>query len=479
MKKSTKIRIAISVLLFAIGLAASIVFDGVLTGPDSQMWQRGVYIFAVIGSMVSAVAGLVFGTKGYLYGFLWVVAMALPIMLPWPWGGIFCAAYIGSMLIWSAVQKRKRTAEDASEDSEPELTEEERLRLEEFASKNVVLNPWNSRFYRLCCKDKELRMCFVGDQFRGVDDELMQKAGESDLLGTKDAAIPLEDIRWVRIRGAQAVLKTGKKKYRLNCVPGAAGESYERFWRDVLPGKVTAAVKAQPKKEELPVPAPAPERAKVFKAVKLGLGIYMAVVNLVWLFIGVPYNLLAVLSVIALPIILLLYLCFPNDISIIDGRKGDRRVNLSGLIVFAGLIPALRSMLTFNLISYGRLAVLGIVVFVLLMAAVLIGSKECRRKVSSVLILVFVLGFYAPSLVMQINAVFDNGQYRVEQSVITSLSRSRSRYHTSYRARFELDGREMSAEISREEYATYEKGDEIDVYIFPGALDIPYYFIVD
>lgn len=487
MKKTTKVRIAISVAMIALAVVLGIVLDGVMTGPESQMWQRMVYIFVIFGTGFAGLIGL-FTPKGFLWGYGWIgiiVLTMVPDVLPEPWDRYSLVAMLAAVFIWLGVKNGKRKSEPtetAEYDEEP--TEEELKLTEQYASHIIVMNPMNSRFYQLFCRNKELLAYRVGSQLKGIVEELLQTEYEElRTLGKYDFSIQLSNIRSVRMIGLyggilhdQAVVKARRKTYRFTHIPLNDRDKFIAFWKDMLHGKVTEPI-PKAKREELSEQVeeefvPDEKRLAVLRIVKICYGVYLGAVNLAWLFLDVPYGLFSMLSVAALPILMILYFCFPNEFSLGEGRIWRNKLSLVFLMSMSGFAPMLRTLIDFNIMNTGRFLLVSAIVYVLFFVLFLACSKEWKKQKIILLALAFVLLYYAAGAVGQLNYVLDNSKPIKEQGVVTDL---RSSDDSEYYLLIALpDGEEIELRTSESHYNSLKKGDEVTVCTFSGALGIPY-----
>ncbi|MBE6758696.1 MAG: hypothetical protein E7554_01210 [Ruminococcaceae bacterium] len=494
MKKSTKIRIAVGVAVIAAAIALAIAFDGILTGSHTQMWQRAIYIVGIIGTGVGALFSMLVGWKGYLFIYAFFALLMFPRLLPKPWNGVVTAAMFGALFIWSAIyrSKKAKAVEAKTEDSEPEveLTEEEQRLEEKMRPLTLVVNVWNSKRYQLVCRNKELIAYHICSDFKGTDEALLQSGEEYRQPGAEDIVIPVDSIISVRVRElngpfkGQAVIKTKGKKYRFSQIMTDETAAFDTFWKDLAPGKTalvplkskTAAAAEEPEEVE---PQPESRRIKVFRVLKVCFGVYLGLVNLPWFFIDVPYKLFSILSIAALPVLLIAYICFPKELTILEDKENKGKVSLLSLMMFSSLLPALRSLLDFNFTAYGRLSLLIGIVFAVLVVLMLVSTKEWRRRKVSVVMLVLFLLFYSVGAVSQTNYDFDKSVPTEQQAVVIDKRTSRtSKGAQSYYVELLLfKGGDMSIRVSFEQYIGLSEGDAVTVYSFDGAFGIPYVFI--
>lgn len=495
MKKSTWIRIIAGLCMIALAVTLGIVLDGVFSGPDSQMWQRMVYIFAVFGTGLSGIMGI-FSAKGFYAGYIWVAILDLamvPELLPEPWNRYTIVVILAALFIWMAVRNRHRKTEEQEDEElceeEDELTEEEMKLSEQLASHIFVMNPMNGRAYQLFCRDKELLAYRVGGEIKGVDAELAQIDGnELRPLGKKDFSLPLSSIRSVKLIELyggmfqdQAVVRTGRKTIRLSYIPLNDPGTFAAFWKDILPGKVTQK-SAPDEKEDADTAAenaPDEERMKILKIVKVCMGVYIGAVNLAWLFLDVPYKLFSVLSLIALPVLLTLYFCFPKEFTMGEGRSTENRISLVFLMFVSGAISALRTMLDFNIMNVGRLVLVSAIALVLMLALFLVCSGEWKKQKMILAMVVFTLLYYAPGTVGQLNYVLDTSEPACRQGVVVDMSFSKgSKAPDLYYLTVKLpDGEEIKLETSQSHYESVETGDEATICTYEGFLGIPYAYV--
>ena len=457
MKKSTKIRIAVCVVVLAAVIALAIAFDGILTGAHTQMWQRALYIIGIVGTGLGALLSMFMGWKGYLYSYASLAFIMIPYFLPKPWNGIFVAAAFGAYFIWLAVDKNRKlkaASEDAEEPEETEeLTEEELSLQEKLRPLTLVTNVWTSKRYQLVCGDKSLIAYYVGSDFKGIDENLIQYDGDFRQPDKKDIVIPVESIRSISIRELpniireQAVIKTAGRKYRFSLMATDENSSLTGILKDIAPGKVTVTpLKAkEPEEPEKEAVQPDMARIRVFRVLKICFGVYLGLVNLPWMFIDVPYRLFSVLSIIAMPVLLAAYLCFPGELPLLEDKECKGKVSIMSLMVFSAVLPALRSLIDFNFTSYGRLLLLTGIVFAVLLVIGLVCSRELRRRKSVLIMMILFLAFYSFGAVSQVNFDFDNSAPTAQQAVMVDKHISRSRRGPdSYYIELRLSGgREM------------------------------------
>ena len=279
----------------------------------------------------------------------------------------------------------------------------------------------------------------------------------------------------------QAVIRTSGRNYRFGLMATDEESSFVEFLKDIAPGKITETprkTKEQPEEAEEDAVQPDMSRTRLFRVLKICFGVYLGLVNLPWMFIDVPYRLFSVLSIIALPVLLAAYICFPGELTIMEDKECKGKVSIMSLLVFSSALPALRSLIDFNFTEAGRLIVLTGIVFAVLFVIVLISSRELRRRASAIIMLILLLAFYSFGAVAQVNFDFDNSVPTAQQAVMIDKHISRSRRGPdSYYIELKLTGGvEMQIKVGSEQYSTYSKGDKVTVYTFDGALDIPYAF---
>jgi len=490
LKKSTKIRIAVSVGMIVLAVVLGILLDGTLTGEHTSMWQRMVFIISVVGTGLAGFLGLFMGTPGYLLGYGAVLFLTLPSALPDPWDGYFIVACFGALFIWLAVNKGKENKDTPPEEALPEelleeMTEEERQSMEKFSSLIIVDQPTTGRMYQLISSGRELLAYRVGGELKGVNTDLLQLEGEPlRPLGEKDFAIDTADIRSVRLtelhRGwmsSMAVIKTRSKNYRFNALESISAEDYAAFWRSVVPGGVQVLEK-NPIFEEEPAedhPMPDEKRTKILRTVLTCSGVYLAVVNLTWLFLDVPYRLFSALSIIALPLLLTLYFCFPNELTVVEKAKKSRKISLNFQIVMAGIVPALRTMLDFDFTNGWRVFFVSAGFFVVMLALLLVLSKEWKKNKFSVLaLMLFVLLYYSYSAAGQLNHLLDFAPPQVTDGYLAEM---RSTDDNDYYLTVLLpDGEELKLRTSQEHYESLSTGETVSVYLCEGGFGMHYAF---
>lgn len=492
MSKSVKTRIIAGLCMIAAAVVLGVALDGTMTGPQASRWEQAIYIVSVIGTGTAGLLGLLAGKPGFIMGYALVLLAAMPS----PWNRYVVVAELGALFLWMGVRSRseKPAAEEAPGEEEPELTEEEQRLLEELSSLKIAENPMNSRMYQLIPAGDELLVYRVGGAFKGLREDLLQKDTETlRALGKDDFSIKLSDIRSVRLTelgnplvSGMAVIKAAGRTYRFNAPGFADFEAYAAFWKSMIPNGARFAVKsralnsqpADAPEAELPEAEPPNERRMaVLRVVKTCLGVYLAVVDLAWLFLHVPYGLFALLSLLATPVMLALYLCFPAELSMGEGKDFKDKISLSFLFTMSATAPALRALMDYNIIRPGRVFAIGGVVFAAAFGLFVLCSKEWKQQKVILLMTAMVLVFYAPSAVTHLNNILDASEPR---SVACEVLDMRVSDDDDYYVTVLLpEGEEFEMRTGRERYDALEVGGEAVVDIYDGCFGIPYAVITE
>lgn len=481
--KITKLRVIIGICLLILAVIAGVWLDrNGFTGPESQMWQRMVFIVSVLGTGLAALAVPFAGWVGAAFAYGFVTVVALPRTLPDPWNRYFSFLYLGGILALSAwlshKQKHPTKAEDEPED-EP-LDEEDAALEQILATKPVIVKLSGSgSIYQLLPNGHEIRAYRVGSEAKGVDVQLLQSpASGRRSLADKDFTIPISSIRSVlykeldgnRRYDCVAVVKTEKRKYRFMPTFYMDSKAFRSFWESIAPD---SKAKAKTKADNEPVASE--QRLELFRKVRMGLYVCMAVVSLCWLFLDVPYQFFAVLSLLLFPAVCGLYILFPDVFIMRDENKRTPKLSLGVAALLSGCPLMLRATLDYNLLSWKPLLIAALILGGGLLTVLLIVTKEWRSHGVVILYLLIALAFYSIGAVTQVNGIFDHSEpvESVCQIVDKHISTS-SKGPDTYYITVMTDVGELELKISSTRYEAYAIGDEVTVTTREGLLGIPY-----
>jgi len=183
-----------------------------------------------------------------------------------------------------------------------------------------------------------------------------------------------------------------------------------------------------------------------------------------------------VLNLFSLPIILVMYRLLSNEITMCEEKSSSKKHSVAILTIASGFGLALRSLMDFNIINWGRLFVWAVAVFVIFLAAFLLLTKEWRVKKAAIGIIGLALLAYFFRSTAEINFVFDKNEAVKEEAVISEMhistsSKSPDSYIIDV---IKSDGSEQELHIGKSDYEALSVGDSIEVYTYPGALGIRY-----
>ena len=470
-------------------LLCTAVFFGILLrdfiGPESQMWQRMVWIAVVPGTGLAATLSCFLGIRGLAYGFGAVLAIGvvsiLPQILPEPWNRYYSFVYL-AFLFALPVIRRKRNAKNNKqpEDQQQDLLEE--TDNPEWDCELLLgYNRLSGYFYQLFRAAGEVRAYYVGGELKGIDEKLLQNPHQPlRQPGKKDRRIPVEEITCVQYKelpanntgfDCQFVVK-GKKKFAI-CPYGTDDLSgYFKFFREWL----SESAMPEQKNEE----TPSQKRMDSMKKIHRIYMVYMVVVSLCWLFLNVPYMLFSLLALIGLPVLLALYVLLPDCFTILEKTKSTTKISVAISAVGSGIVLLLRTFMDYNILEWRNLLMISLIAFGVCTVVLLILTKEWRKKKLAVVYIMLILALYLPGAVGQINCTFDMSTPKEQMTTVKDLTISTSsKSPDSYYVHVTLrDGSEVKLQTYKEHYDSLRVGDLVGVYIFDGTLGIPYAFVL-
>ncbi len=483
-----KIKIDKKRMLFGGILLCVAVLFGILLkdylGPDSKMWQRLVWVALVPGTGLAAVFCCFLGVLGVIYGFgavliIGVVAV-LPQVLPEPWNRYYSLVYLAFLFALPAIRRKKNAKKNKQPETHQDLPEETET---PSWDEDVLLgyNRITGYYYQLFRTPGEIRAYFVGGELKGIDETLLQNPKQGlRQPAKKDRRIPVEEITSVRYKelpanntgfDCQFTVKA-KKKFTI-CPYGADDISgYVKFFREWM----SEPAAANQDKEEA---APAKQMDTMIK-VHSSYVIYMVLVSLCWLFLNVPYMLFSLLALIGLPVLLILYVLFPNCFTILEKTRSTKKISVAISAMGSAVALLLRTLMDYNILKWSKLLIISLIALVICAAVVLLMTKEWRKKKLAILYLVLVLALYLPGALGQINCTFDMSEPREQMTTVEELSVSTSsKSPDSYYVHVTLrDGSKVKLQTYKEHYESLRKGDLVGVYIFDGMLGVPYAYVL-
>ncbi len=449
-------------------------------GPASQMWQRFVYIVAVLGTGISGILLTFMGWHGILYGYGFVAIIGsinvLPEILPEPWNRYYVFLYVLVMVGWSSVNKNKKNTKGNKKNKSEEQKKTAKEPAPGEQSMLLAYGMVNGNFYQLLRTAGEIRAYFVGGELKGINEKQVQDPKKPlRPIGKKDISIPIDGIRSVKYKEYSGntmfdcafILHAGKKYRFCPLDPEDIPKYMTFFQRWMQAPKNIEKASLQPKLLE------------ILRKVHFAIGAYILLVSLCWLFLDVPYRLFSVLAMISFPILMALYAIFPDYFTVLEKTRSTTNISIAVTAVGACIVVTLRTLMDFNILQWGRLLILCGIALVLCMAALMLLTKEWKQKSLVLLYFLLMLVFYLPGTLGQINCTFDNHEPQVYQGTVTDLSISTSSkgpdsYHVDVLLR---NGNELELETNPEHYASLSVGDSIEVAILDGVLGVPHAYL--
>lgn len=478
-------RLPVALVMLAAAVGLGFLLNG-FVGPESAMWQRGVFCIAAFGTGLAAFFFFLVGWPGLPGGYGLVLLIFLPKALPEPWNRYFSIVYLALLfLVPPVLKKLKKARTDGS--GEAEETEEEKDETELPTSGDMLLVHFfgSDRNYQLIRAPGELRAYRVGGEFRGFDEALLQDPKKPlRPLGKKDLSFPLDETfsvsfqeryntQWDRDE-VVVTLRSGRRKHRMNAL--GSDEQVRAFFTQCTANR-TEQRSRLPKEPDV---APDPKRVALLRKVNVGLAIFTGLVDLPWLFLQVPYRLFAALAL--LPTLIAAALCcvFPNDTTLAETKKAERtRASFLSVLLLSAIVPTLRTLLDFNFLSWKPLLLISLGVFAVLMLALLALTKEWRAHKSLILAFILILAYYALGFTGQMNYLLDRSEPTeqtavVEKMNISTSSKSPDSYYLTVRL---PNGATEKLEVGEKLYEQTELGDTVTVETYSGGLGVPYAFV--
>ena len=211
---------------------------------------------------------------------------------------------------------------------------------------------------------------------------------------------------------------------------------------------------------------------------RTGLLIAIGAIGLPWMFLDVPYKLFSALSLLPFPIALGIICLFPEDITL-DDRKGGKthgQVEFIDPLAFSGCVPALRTLLDFNFLSWKPLLIQSGILLALIGTLLFIFCKELRQRFWYLLGIIILCATFCFGAIGQLNYLLDTSVPQQQSATVIDMhistgNKSPDQYNLTL---ITLSGVEMELNTEKEHYDTLSIGESVTVYIKDGGLGIPY-----
>lgn len=489
--KKRKLRLLLSLAMLIGAIVLGLSLDG-FTGPESEMWQRLVYIVCVIGTGLSALAGAFLGTWGFMgaYGFVLIIALpqALPQALPEPYNRYFSFLYILGVLVVPHFLNKKREKSQPKRKKTPKAeTGSAQPGGEGSFSHTSILaaNVFSGRQYQLIRSGGMVYVYHIGGELRGMSPKLIQSAGKAlRPMGKKDFSFAVEDIVRIRVKDIsngnsiyhyKTTVKTTGKTYTFWSMTGADDERIPGFWQSMSHTEVLDADSRAERSE----PASCEKRLALAQKLKTAYCAYLIIVSLAWLFLDVPYALFSVLNLLGLPAIMVIYFLFQDEMTVLEAKKSTRKASIAIPFALSGAAVTLRTLIDFNILGWGRFFLCAGVCSVIFAAVFLLCSKEWKKRSSALGYLAAAIVLYCFCAPMQLNYILDNSKpTATEASIIEMWVSTGSKSPDTYNLRLETpDGTETTLEVGESQYESFRVGDGVDILTYSGFFGISYAFV--
>lgn len=473
-------RLPVALVMLAAAVGLGFLLNG-FVGPESAMWQRGVFCIAAFGTGLAAFFFFLIGWPGLPGGYGLVLLIFLPKALPEPWNRYFSIVYLALLfLVPQVLKKVKKARTDESGEAEEAEEEEDETELPSSGDMLLVHFLISDRNYQLIRVPGELRAYRVGGEFRGFDEALLQDPKKPlRPLGKKDLSFPLDETfsvsfqerynnKWDRDE-VVVTLCSGRRKHRMNAL--GSDEQVRAFFTQCTANRAEQRSRL-PKEPDV---APDPKRVALLRKVSTALLVATLLIDLPWLFLRVPYQLFAVLALLAPLCTFALYCIFPNDTTLAETKRAERtRAPLVLPLMLGSVLPVMRVLKDFVFLRWGEVFLAAGIALAVLLAATLVLTKEWRRQKAVLVGLIFPFLFYGVSFVGEVNYLLDTDGLEERIAVVEDMRISSGKTKSNYLTVVLPDGTSFDLSVDKKRYESTEIGDEVTVYVSDGALGIPY-----
>ena len=482
-KSALKKRLLPSLLLLALGIVGSIVMYRVFHTQGDELWRLAVLLIAGVGTALGGVALLFLGWPGLLGAYGLMLVITLPRVLPKPYRGVSAILLLAAVLgVPPLLQWKNNRAGKKKDDGDEALPEKREYRIPKSSQGVFVFLPLSGHRYQIFRTGGRLLLYRCGGELTGIDPEKIQTAGTLRPLGKGDLELPADETMSVRVAEMSAdniygaekfILRSGRRRFRMFADGNTSEEDLKEFFRPYI-----REDRRSERRAAVPQTAPDKKRVRLLRRVFLILSIVTGVIDLPWLFLPVPYTPFAVLALLPTLACLVLMCVFPNDVTIVDTKKSEtEKASCVILLGLSAIVPGIRALKDFNILDWKTTLIYSAVLLVVLIAALMIFTKEWRTRLSALTVVIF-LAFYSYSAVAEVNYLTDIRQPQevpavVQEMNISTSSKGGDTYYITFRTE---DGKTIKLTVGEEYYTATHVGDEASVYFCEGGLGIPYAF---
>lgn len=191
-----------------------------------------------------------------------------------------------------------------------------------------------------------------------------------------------------------------------------------------------------------------------------------------------PYWLVISIDLLLSIICIIVFGVYAGRITMVDDSKKNAYPTLSSALFFLAIGILLRMIIDYDLLDYGK-CVIPVIIVSISLAFVFLLIYKLRKPYKFGYTLAIVIVIYSYAGLVALNCVFDNGAAKTYQAPVLSKHVSHGKTTTYYLEIAKWGTREKAEDesVSSSLYNEVNTGQNVNVYVKPGLLNIPWYFL--
>jgi hypothetical protein len=482
-------RVVIGVSMIAGAIVVGLILQNNLLGSGVR-WKQAVFFLLVTGTGISGILYLFLGHKGMLYGNGVLCTLSIFIALSDTWKRYFLFLFFlgiiaGPFILkyWRSCKKNPRRA-TRERNSAGNPKREEYQTWPELHIANMpplACKKSNGTIYQVFFRNGVLLFYKAGSIYHDFSESNLIREETLPKLGKDDFAIPTEEVTSLRFHEVYSdndpfdtdiSIYTHRKRYFLSAITMSGGEELKKVLRENI--KQSAQDERGIKTHFIPVINK--NRRNLLRKLYHGICAFATVVALAWLFLDVPYQLFAWLSLLSTPMLLMLHYLFPNEVTLAEEKKYAHGRTMIIFPTMLTVIPLIFRMdVDYFFLSQGKLFLITCIATLVLTFQAFFTSEECRMRKIQLLGLAFILFVYSFSAVGLTNALLDQTPPVEKNAIVHKMHITSTRSSTSYYFDVETEDKlDYTLGVGYHIYHQTEAGDTVRVIFHQGAFDITY-----